>query len=87
MLLAERYNNPARAGSAFERACTLQFAAGCANARAVASGGSLRHEPPSYVDYPYILRGSKGPIRDPQPAELYARACELGWPAPNCASR
>jgi hypothetical protein len=87
MLLAERYNNPTRAASAFERACTLQFAAGCANARAVASGGSLRHEPPSYVDYPYILRGSKGPIRDPQPAELYARACELGWPAPNCASR
>lgn len=81
ILLTERYNNRARAASAFDRACTLQLAAGCANARALISGGTLRHDAPGYVDYTYILRGSKGPIREREPAALYARACDLGWPS------
>ena len=46
----------------------------------------LRHDDPTAVDYQFILRGSKGPIRDREPAELYARACELGWPNA-CGSR
>jgi hypothetical protein len=79
ILLAERYNNRAIATAAFNRACTLQFAAACANAAAVASAGMLRHADPTAADYELILRGSKGPLRDPEPAELYARACELGW--------
>jgi hypothetical protein len=86
ILLAERYGNPARAASAFSRACTLQFAAGCDNAAAIARLGMLRHDDPTYVDYPYILRGSKGPIREREPTRLYARACELGWSSA-CASR
>jgi len=80
VLLAERYGNRVRAASAFERACTLQFAAGCANAAALGKEGMLRREAPTYVDYQFILRGSKGPIRDREPAALYARACELKWP-------
>jgi hypothetical protein len=80
ILLAERYGNRPRAAAAFDRACTLQFAAGCANAAAIAKAGMLRHDAPTYLDYPFILRGSKGPIGDREPAALYTRACELGWP-------
>jgi hypothetical protein len=86
ILLAERYGNRTRAAAAFERACTLQFAAACDNAAALAKAGMFRRDAPTYVDYPFILRGSKGPIRDREPAQLYARACELGWPGA-CGSR
>jgi hypothetical protein len=81
ILLAERYDNRANAAAAFDRACTLQFAAGCANATALANARSLRHDAPTAADYRFILRGSKGPLDDREPAELYARACELGWPS------
>ena len=80
IMLAERYDNPARAAAAFKRACTLQFAAACDNATALLSAGALRHDQPTALDYRYILRGSKGPFKDERPAQLYARACELGWP-------
>ena len=80
IMLAERYDNRARAAAAFNRACTLQFAAACGNATALATAGPLRHDAPTALDYRFILRGSKGPIQDQRPARLYARACELGWP-------
>jgi hypothetical protein len=86
ILLAERYDNLTRAASAFERACTLRFAAGCENAAAIARSGMFRHDDPTAADYPFILRGSKGPGSDRAPAELYARACEVGWPSA-CGSR
>jgi len=86
ILLAERYDNRTRAASAFNRACTLQFSAGCDNAAAIARAGMFRHADATYVDYQFILRGSKGPIRDREPARLYARACELGWSSA-CGSR
>ncbi len=86
ILLTARFDNRARAASAFERACSLQFPAGCDNAEALVSGGPIRHGLPTDVDYRYILRGSKGPIKDQQPAALYARACDLGWPG-SCESR
>ncbi len=86
ILLAERYGNRARATAAFDRACTLQFAAGCANAAALAKDGMFRRDAPTYVDYQFILRGSKGPLRDLEPAQIYARACELKWPGA-CGSR
>ena len=80
ILLAERYANPANAAAAFRRACTQQFRAACDNAAAIAAGRALRHDAPTAADYRYILRGSKGPIEDVEPTELYARACSLGWP-------
>jgi hypothetical protein len=80
ILLAERYDNRAIASAAFDRACTLQFAAACENVLAVANGRALRHDAPTAADYRFILRGSKGPIDGLTSAELYARACELGWP-------
>ena len=82
ILLAERYDNRRVAAAAFDRACTLQFAAGCDNAAAIASGSMLRHDDPTAADYRFILRGSKGPIEDRDPAALYARACEWVGPAP-----
>jgi hypothetical protein len=78
--MAAREATRPRATMAFERACLLRFAAGCENAVAAAGAGSFRHDTPTTSDYRYILRGSKGPIRDREPAQLYARACEQGWP-------
>jgi hypothetical protein len=80
-MLAERYRNPNVAAAAFQRACALQFPAGCDNAAAIVNARALRHDVPTAADYRFILRGSKGPVGDLAPAELYARACALGWPA------
>ncbi len=82
VLLARRYANPIRARQSFERACALQSAAGCDNAAAMAdaSSGTFRRDTPTVADYQLVLKGSKGPLRDREPATLYARACELGWP-------
>ena len=89
ILLAERYADrpraPETAAAAFQRACALQFRAGCDNVAAISNGRALRHDAPTAADYRFILRGSKGPIGELAPAELYARACALGWPA--CTSR
>jgi hypothetical protein len=40
----------------------------------------FRHDVPTAQDYRFVLRGSKGPIEDREPAQLYARACALRWP-------
>lgn len=80
IMLAERYDNRARAAAAFERACLLQSTAGCVNAAAIAGRGAFRREDPSAADYRIVVRGSKGPIENPDPAKLHARACELGLP-------
>jgi len=86
ILLAERYDNRANAAAAFNRACRLQFAAACDNAAALANARALRHDAPTARDYPLILRGSKGPLAGLEPADLYGRACALGWPSA-CGSR
>jgi hypothetical protein len=86
ILLAERYDNRRRAAIVFERACGLRFSAGCDNAVAITQGDMFRREAPTVADYRFILRGSKGPFRDLEPAQLYARACEQGWPG-TCGSQ
>jgi hypothetical protein len=80
IVLAERYDNRIRAAQSFKRACALQDRAGCDNASAIANAGMFRRDAPTAADYRFILRGSKGPIEDQEPATLYARACTLGWP-------
>jgi len=83
ILLAEHYANPRRAVTSFERACRLQFEAGCNNGVTMETGGStFKHDPPTLADYPFILTGSKGPLpeREREPARLSARACDQGWP-------
>jgi hypothetical protein len=86
ILLAEHYDNRRRAAIVFERACGLRFSAGCDNAVAITQGDMFRREAPTVADYRFILRGSKGPFRDLEPAQLYARACEQGWPG-TCATQ
>ena len=80
LLLEQRFDNPARAESAFQQACLLGFNAGCGNARSMALGGELRESAPTEVDYRIVLRGSKGAVPNLAPEELFARACEIGWP-------
>ena len=81
ILLTDRYGNRLRAEQVFAQACRRGFQAGCDNTTALAQGQPFRRDAPTLDDYRFILRGSKGPIRDLEPAQLYARACEQGWPA------
>jgi hypothetical protein len=64
----------------FKRGCGLGFTAACENLRTMLTGGVLAVAPPTLKDYPIVLRGSKGAITDREPAALYARACDEGWP-------
>jgi hypothetical protein len=79
ILLAEHYANPRRATASFERACALHFSAGCDNSAAMTQDNAFRRDAPTVADYPFILRGSKGPFPEREPALLAARACEQGW--------
>jgi hypothetical protein len=85
ILLTEHYANRLRAAMVFERACGLRFSAGCDNAGAITRGDMFRRDAPTVADYQFILRGSKGPFPDQEPAQLYARACVQGWPG-TCAA-
>ena len=61
--------------------CDLGFAPACANAhKLAASDDTLDAAPPTLQDYPFILRGSKGPLAGRTPGALYALACRQGWP-------
>ena len=86
ILLAEHYGNRGRAAMVFERACALRFSAGCDNASALTQGDTFRRDAPTVADYRFILRGSKGPFPDREPAQLHARACVQGWPG-TCGSQ
>ncbi len=71
----------ARAEPEFRRACDLGFQAGCENVnRAAARVGTLTSGPPAVRDLPIVLSGTKPPLRERNPAALYAIACEQGWP-------
>jgi hypothetical protein len=65
----------------FSRGCDLKFEAACRNLKTLTvTAGELTSAPPMFEDYPIILRGSKGKIRERDPAVLYAMACSQGWP-------
>ena len=76
--------DPAEAAGPLRRGCTLGFAAACRNLDTLTSApggtGAFSAPPPTLEDYPIILRGSKGEIREREPSELYALACKEGWP-------
>ena len=73
--------DPAGAAQPLRRGCELGFAAACGNLRTLTSGtGQFSSAPPAIEDWPVILRGSKGEIRERDPAALYALACREGWP-------
>jgi len=64
-----------------KRGCQLGYAPSCENLRRVKSGGGpLESGKPTLVDYPILLQGSKLPVSERAPSELYALACMEGWP-------
>jgi hypothetical protein len=69
--LAQLHANYCRAGSGWA----------CQELRAVRGGGALGTTFPPLDELPILLRGSKAPIADRNPAALYARACDQGWTA------
>ena len=71
---------PAMAGGTFVRGCELGFLAACSNNSRLSLAQPLTHAPPRLEDFPIILQDAKGPITDRNPAALYARACEEGFP-------
>lgn len=75
-----RRTDPAGAAQPFARGCDLGFAAACQNAVTLKSGETdFANGPPTLDDYPIILRGSKGPVREREARALYALACREGW--------
>jgi hypothetical protein len=73
--------DPAGAAEPFERGCELGFAAACRNLEAMrGEGGELVRAAPTLDDYPIVLRGSKGRVREEERSALYALACRQGWP-------
>ena len=76
-----RRQDPAGAAEPFRRGCGLGFAAACRNLTTLTTGtGDFVRQRPSPRDYPILLRGSKGPVREREPSALYALACRQGWP-------
>jgi hypothetical protein len=64
----------------FKRACELGFAAGCQNMNTAAIDvASLARGGPTLRDLPLVLRGTKPPLRERDPARLYAIGCAQGW--------
>lgn len=76
-----RRADPAGAAKPLNRGCELGFETACQNLKTLTTGtGSFASAQPAIEDYPIILQGSKGEIREREPAELYALACKEGWP-------
>ncbi|HEY7336137.1 MAG TPA: hypothetical protein VH639_14705 [Bryobacteraceae bacterium] len=75
-----RRRDPAGAAKPLRRGCELGFEGACGNLSVLTSGvGKFASSPPVLEDYPIILQGSKGEIREREPPELYALACREGW--------
>jgi hypothetical protein len=75
-----RRTDPAGAASPLSRGCDLGFTAACRNLAVLSSGeGEFTGAPPTLDDYPIVLRGSKGEIRERDASALYALACREGW--------
>lgn len=65
--------------ASLEEGCRRSFSAACENLDRVNQGEALRRAVPALADYPFLLRGSKGPLPDLSPPALFARACRQGW--------
>lgn len=73
--------DPAGATAPLQSGCTLGFQTACRNLIIMSRGGeNFANAPPTLSDYPIVLRGAKGEIRDRRPSALYSLACQQGWP-------
>jgi hypothetical protein len=76
-----RRTNLTGAEPPFRHGCDLGFAAACRNFKTLTeSGYELVGAPPSLKDYAIVLKGSKREVSERNPAALYTRACNQGWP-------
>jgi hypothetical protein len=72
--------DPAGAAEPLRRGCELGFETACGNLSTLTTGaGKFASAPPTLADFPIILQGSKGEIREREPSALYALACHEGW--------
>jgi hypothetical protein len=70
----------AGAARPLRRGCDLGFASACSNLNVLTSGeGEFETKPPGLDDYPIVLKGSKGEVRERDPVALYVLACREGW--------
>jgi hypothetical protein len=77
-ILREGLNQAASAE--FKRGCDLGFEPACRNLnRGPNAADSLARDKPPLAELPNVLRGTKPPLRERDPAKLYAIACEQGW--------
>lgn len=77
-LLLQPALRPGPALRAFERACTLGFAAGCDNLKPGVAEHPQR-APAADADYRIVLRGRKGSVAHLAASELHQRACTQGF--------
>jgi hypothetical protein len=72
----------ARRDAAFRAGCDHRFAAACRNRPlSPRTEATFERAPPTVADYPLLLRGSRRwSIPQSTPDELYAAACDQGWP-------
>lgn len=69
----------AGARTEFERGCALDFRPSCENVVRLAGGtDGLADALAPFEDFPIVIRGSKGPVTERDPAALLALACERG---------
>ena len=81
LLARRRVESSEPAESAFQRACSLGFTAGCSNAALAGfgGGGAIQSAPPQVADFAIVLREGKWALPDRTPFELSTRACTQGW--------
>ncbi len=77
--LATRNPDPAAARASLGRGCELGFGLACGNVEQLSAGGPFRTGPPPVEELPIVIRGSKGPVTERDPAALEALACGRGW--------
>jgi hypothetical protein len=73
--------NLSEAADPLSRGCLLGFDAACRNLTTLKTAdNSWSAPPPTLADYPIILKGSKGEVREQEPSALFDLACRQGWP-------
>lgn len=82
-----RRTRAAIAEKPFRAGCELGFQMACRNLQVLQSGSEqYASAPPGASDLPILVRGSKGEVKERDPAVLQALACKQGWPG-TCARR
>jgi hypothetical protein len=72
--------DPAGAAQPFRMGCEIGVATACRNLEVLTTGdGKFASVRPTLEDYPIILRGSKGEVRERTLESLNALACREGW--------